>query len=273
MKNQIGCFVLMIACALIGAFLAVIGAKIAGLPESSWSLEPLAYLALGFGAGAFGFVILVGIIPHYSGISMIQRAAMAASGAVILAFVTGLAGYPISRHNAKMNLERSMAQSSASDQRYKEFYSRLSKNSEVSLRESWYRATDERLLAYRMSIQNRDVDYSASTLGQLYILDNQMAVQLLKHPSFDPSLLESEFHKALKRSLRGGSNCDKLQAILRNPNARDEWFAEVVSSGILDKGIFLCSESLRDIIARHLKDQESEQGAHGKPPEAPQLPH
>ena len=242
----------MTACALVGAFFALIGAKIAGLPESSWSLEPLVYLALGFGAGAFGFVILF---------AMSQRAAIAASGAVILAFLVGLAGYPISRYNSKMNMERSMDQSAASNHRYQEFYSKLRENSEVSLRESWYKATDERRHAYRMSIQNRDVVYSASTLGRLYDLDDQMTVQLLGHPSFDTSLLESEFHKALKRSLRGGSGCDKLLAILRNPNAKDEWFTEVASSGILEKDIFLCSDSLRGLIKRHQISQETEQDA------------
>ena len=247
----------MTACALIGGFFALIGAKIAGLPESSWSLEPLVYLALGFGAGAFGFVILF---------AMSQRAAIAASGAVILAFLAGLAGYPISRYNSKMNMERSMAQSAASNHRYQEFYSKLRENSEVSLRESWYKATDERRHAYRMSIQNRDVDYSASTLGRLYDLDDQMSVQLLGHPSFDTSLLESEFHKALKRSLRGGSGCDKLQAILRNPNAKDEWFTEVASSGILEKDIFLCSDSLKGLIERHQMNQESERAV---PPNGP----
>ncbi len=240
----------MTFCALIGAFSALIGAKIAGLSESSWSLEPLVYLALGFGAGAFGFIILV---------AMNQPAAMAASGAVFLAFLAGLAGHPISGYHSKMNLEKSTAQSAASNHRYQQFYSKLRENSEVSLRESWYSATDERRSAYRMSIQNRDVDYSASALGRLYKLDDEMAVQLLGHPSFDSSLLESEFHEALQRILRGGSGCDKLQAILRNPIAKNEWFAEAASSGILEKDIFLCSDLLKHLIERHQTDQGSDQ--------------
>jgi len=244
----------MVVCALLGAMFALLGAKLAGLSDSAWSLEPLVYLALGFGAGALGFLVLAGALPIIRGISETQRPPLAFIGALLIAFLTGVIGYPIAKYDAKVNMKKSMAQSAASNQRYEHFYSILRKDPEVSLRESWYRATDEKRQAYRMSIQNQDVDYSPSTLGRLYELDDQMTVQLLRHPSFDTSLLESEFHRILKRSIRG-SDCDRMQAIMRNPNAKDEWFAEVASSGILEKDIFLCSDSLRRLINSRQSNQ------------------
>ena len=260
MKNLVGSAFLMLVCASLGGYLSVIGAAVVGLPKSDWSLEPLVYLALGFVVGAVGFLGIIFALSFKTRIGSGERLIVAAPGALFLAFLSGVIGYPISKYNSELNMKRSTAQSAASNQRYERFYSMLRENPDLALRESWYRATDERRLAYRVSIQNRDVAYSPSMLGRLYELDDQMSVQLLGHTSFDASLLESEFQKALKRSLRGGSDCDKLQAILRNPNAKDEWFIEVASSGILEKGIFLCSDSLGDLIKRrHQWNQESEQ--------------
>ena len=258
MKILVGA-ILTIVCAFVGAYLAVIGADVAGLPYSQWSLEPLLYLALGLGVGAVAFLVIVCVLSFKTRLASIERMMVAATSALFLAFTSGLIGYPIAEYNAKENLKRSTARSAASNQRYRQFYSMLREDPEVSLRESWYKATDERRLAYRMSIQNRDVEYSPSMLGRLYDLDDQITVQLLAHPSLDTSLLESEFHRALKRSIRGGSGCDKLQAILRNPKAKDEWFTEVASSGIVEKDIFLCSDELRGLIERHQMDEESEQ--------------
>lgn len=241
----------MIFCAYLGAFLSLIGASVMGLPRSDWSLEPLVYLALGCVTGALGFLGVLSALPMKRLCAPIERMIVAAVAGLFLAFLSGIIGYPIARYDAKVNSEKSMAQSAASNQRYEHFYSMLREDPDLSIRESWYQATDERRRAYRMSIQNRDVEYSPAMLRQLYALDDQMAEQLLGHPSFDTSLLESEFHKALKRAIWGGRDCDKLQAILRNPKAKDEWFAEVATSGILEKNIFLCSDSLRDLIERH----------------------
>jgi len=251
----------MIVCAVVGAYLAAIGAAAAGLRSSQWSLEPLVYLALGSATGAIGFLCFACILSFKTRMTSGKLMFVAAASALILAFLSGLVGYPVSKHNSEMNLKKSATQSRASDQRYEHFYSMLRKEPGLSLGESWYKATDERRYAYRMSIQNRDVDYSPLMLGQLYVLDDQMSVQLLAHHSFDPLLLESEFHKALKRAIRGGPGCDKLQAILQNPNAKDSWFTEVASSGIIEKDIFLCSDSLRVLIERHQINMQSEQDA------------
>jgi hypothetical protein len=255
MMNRILGLFLMIACALIGAFVAVIGAKVAGLPDNSWSLEPLVYLVVGFGVGALGYLILVGVLSNKKGGSMIQRAAMSATGAVILSFLSGLVGYPIARHNGELNNQKSQILAAASDRRYQDFYSILRSDPGIVVRDRWDKATDERRHAYRMSLQTLDVTYSQVTLSQLYSLDDQMTVMLLAHPSFDADLLEREFHRTLKKALRG-VQCDSLQAIMRNPTAKDEWFAEVAASGILEKDIFLCSDSLKILLERRQRSQD-----------------
>ena len=265
MKKLIGGTFLMLLCALLGACLSLIGAYVMGLPRSDWSLEPIVYLALGCVTGAVGFLGVVCALPIRTGSAPRERMIVGAAAGLFLAFLSGIIGYPIAKYDSKRNMKKSMAQSAASNQRYEHFYSMLRENPDISLRESWYKATDEKRHAYRMSIQNRDVEYSPAMLLQLYDLDDQMTIQLLGHPSFDTSLLEIEFHKALKRALRGGSGCDKLQAILRNPKAKNEWFAEVTKSGIIEKDIFLCSDSLRGIIERHQMAQESEQPVDGNP--------
>ena len=248
MKNFVGGTALLVACAMVGALLAVTGAKISGM-QTALSLEPLIHLAIGSGFSAVTFLVL--LLAN-------RRAVVAAVGALIVAFLAGLVGHPVLEYHYDSNSKRFKDLEEASMQSYQNYYSKLREDPEIGLREKWYKARDKRRRAYEDSIWNQDVNYSTTTLSQLYSVD-QMTVGLLKHPSFDKALLEREFHRALEQSLQGKPGCDKLVFILQNPNAKEEWFTEVASSGILDRDIFECSNSLRQLIEHHQKHKETEQ--------------
>lgn len=259
----------MLVCGVVGAFVSVIGASIAGLPKSQWSLEPLVYLSFGFLAGFIGYPILLGLLRavqrrmYPSGADESAALFFAMVSAVILAFLTGWAGYPISRYDAKKNAERCKAKSLASERRCLELYSILHADPDIVVREAWYKASDEKRDVYQHSISQKDTCYPSSTLSQLYALNPDSAYTLIHHPAFDPELLDKEFY----RTLRSNFDCRRLKKFLNLPNAKEEWFVAVVAAGTLEKNSKECTDELRSIIARRRQNQlKNEQQSSFDPP-------
>jgi hypothetical protein len=233
MKPSITIIILAIIGAAAGPVLALAGASLAGLPESAWGLEPLMYLFFGFLVGGPGFLLLLGVLTVFVDKPFANRALLAVGIALPLAFLSGLLGVPFERYNQAASKERMEIRAAESDRRYQEFRSILQSDPEIAVREKWYRGIDERRLVYNMSITNRDVNYSPATLARLYAVDDEMAPMLLRHPAFDPQLLEAEFHRMIKRGSM--ENIERLLAILGNPNTRDEWFPQVAALRMVEK--------------------------------------
>lgn len=95
----IGGIFLTLICAFCGAICAVWGASLAGLPESNWSLEPLLYFAIGIVmAGCACPALLLFLPPSRKGWAF-GRVAVAVSGALVLAFLSGMIACRVRRNN------------------------------------------------------------------------------------------------------------------------------------------------------------------------------
>ena len=223
------------------------------MPQSaSFDLSPLIYAFLGLGLGGTVYLLLVLILTARRRMDFARCIIVSGISAIAVALISGVAGYPIVQHAERLNNLEARLQYAESDKRYQQYHAEAQEDPGIVLKEEWYKATDERRHAYRMSIQKRTVQYAPTTLSELYARDSEMKTQLLTHPSFDVELLEREFRRTFKRALRG--DCETFVAIIRSPNAKSEWFEEVEASGILDKTSSSCSDELKSLIsARHRK--------------------
>jgi hypothetical protein len=238
--------------AVAGAFTGITGAQIAGMkmPQSaSFDLSPLIYAFLGLGVSGTMFFILVAIMGSRRKMDFARCVIASGIGAIAIALISGVVGYPIVQHADRMNNLKARQQAAESDNRYQHYYAEIQSHPGIVLKEEWYKwneATPERRHAYRMSIQERKVQYTHSILSELYTRDSEMKKQLLAHPSFDVELLEREYRRTFKRALRG--DCETFVDIMRSPNAKSEWFEEVEASGLLDKNPTSCSDELKSVI-------------------------
>jgi hypothetical protein len=259
MKPFITTIILTIIGAVSGPFLALAGASLAGLPESSWSLEPLVYLAFGFLIGGPGFLLLLAILTVASQKPFANRALAAVLGVLLLSFLSGLLGVPFNKYQQEEARKERKVQEVESGKRYRKYYSLLRFDPQIALREEWYHAPDEKRIVYSASLRNLDVDYGPSLLSRLYedsrpYSDNGDAAYYLKHPSFDPDQLAKEFQRSMDE-VRSGESCYRLIPILRSPNAKEEWFAEVAASP--------CGASLVKLIEEQRQIRRNISGSDG----------
>lgn len=218
-----------VVCAAFGAYLSLAGALSAGLPQtSSWSLEPLIYMGLGIMTGAISLVVFFGILKKMDfgvrlGFSIILS--------VVVAFLSGVVGYPISVWDSKRNAVKTSENRQADRRLYDEYYAAIRADPGIVVRKQWYVRWAPQWSAYFDSLSDSTIRYMPEMLSEIYRgkIYKEHTSRVLEHPAFDPKLLEREFYRYFKQSLRSNDH-GFLAAVLSNPQARDSWFEMVIES-------------------------------------------
>lgn len=233
-------------CAVFGAIVCSIGASITGLPPArsgSFNLEPLVYVGLGLVTGPLAFLGSLAILRRTEfggklGISMICS--------IGLSFLSGVIGYPISKWDAKRNAVRAQERWREERHRYDDYYAAIRADPGIVVSQQWYLKWSPQWDAYYASLTDPQIRYTPEMLTAIYQgrVYSEHVLPLLRHPAFDPQLLEREYRRFLKHA-RFGNDLDLLGAVLSSPQARSDWFVEVESSGILQRD---------EPYARHLRN-------------------
>lgn len=255
-------FLLLLAIASVACgIMAMAGASIAGMPESKWALEPLAYLFLGFVGGGILFSILSFSLRKRCGESL--SASMGASFVVVLpmAFVGGMICYKFSVYDAKMNSEKYRVQTKEEVAQYKSYHQKIKEDPGIVLREGWYRNSGPdgflKWRVYRDSFKNPYVPYTPVVISQLIGVEREnphIFQTILMHSQLDSQTLEREYRLALEEAKRNDEKAGwRLYKILSVPNAKKSWLEEVDLSGITaEHGVFW-KDCLRKKIEGRLK--------------------
>ncbi|RYD18553.1 MAG: hypothetical protein EOP88_22185 [Verrucomicrobiaceae bacterium] len=259
MKNLIGGFFLTVTCACFGALLAVWGASMAGMSRSQWSLAPVIFLILGAIAAGCSFLLLLVVLSSKKEATVLGKAPVAYFGALVLAFLSGVGGIRISKHNERSNIEQYKEQATESDRKRDEFHALLRKDPDLAVREKWYVAEDERRDAYQHSLWQKDVAYSPEALASLYaVTDGRSPESLMAHilaqPSFSPEVLRKEYRRAILEMLDTGE-CWRLRVIIESPKFEQTWLEELDQTGLLDREEIRCAGFVREAIAKRFPNR------------------
>lgn len=260
MKDSMaGCFLVALSV-LFGAPLAFVGAIAAGLPirEQEFGLEPLLYPVIGAVVGSVAFLILLAVLSCRKNGSGSPGAAFA--GALALTFLSGFAGFRISKYNERANIEQHQQQVIESGLKRDEFHALLRKDPGLAIRERWYLAKDQRQEAYRYSLWLKDVPYSPEDLASLYAVTNDgmfpesLMAHILAQPAFSPEVLKKEYRRAILEMLETGE-CWRLRTIIESPKFEQAWLEELDQTGLLDRKEIRCAGSVREAIAKRFPNR------------------
>lgn len=220
-------FVNAILHAIIGAILALWGAKIAGLPESSWSLEPFLYILVGFIAGPLSYLVSFNATQgdHKSEGSVIPVLLPS-----LICFFLGIFVYKWNRWEIRKNSPSHKA--SAPSVSFQDYYQKLRDDPQIVIRDGWYKMRDQRESAYREALIKNDVPFTPKMLERLTVLDDHGRTLLYQHKNMDSDFLEGELRSAIANHKEGHDSFDKIQAIVKNPQARQSWRILLEESGI-----------------------------------------
>lgn len=226
----------LVVCAFFGAILSVAGASLAGMPPASsgsWNLAPLLYMVLGIATVAVALPLSMVFLKR---MDFGFRLGTSIGVSIILAFLSGVAGYPLSILDAKRNAEKTKEKWREERLFYNESYAAIRSNPGIVVDKQWYVRWAPQWAAYFDSLADPAVRFTPEMLSEIYQgkIYEEHKSRVLEHPAFDPKLLEAEFHRFFRQSLRGNDHV-LLAAVLTNPQAKDEWFQIVAESPILDQ--------------------------------------
>lgn len=228
--------VALVICAFFGAYLSVAGATLAGLPpvsSGSWDLAPLLYMGLGVASVLVALPLCMAVLKNMEFASKLGTSICVS---VLLAFLSGVVGYPLAVLDAKHNATKARDKWREQRRFHDECYAAIRSNPEIVVEKQWYLRWAPEWNAYYESLNDPSVIYTPEVLSRIYRggIYKEHTSRLLEHPAFDPKLLETEFHRLFGQALRGKDDFS-LAAVLTNPQAKDAWFQAVAESPILEQ--------------------------------------
>jgi phage pi2 protein 07 len=213
--------------AILGAILALWGAKISGLPASDWSLEPLIYLLFGLIAGPISFVVFYHKFKS-DGASSSSLAPYILP--YLISILVGFFGYKFAQWDSRRNAQYYKASTPSIS--YDDCYQKLLADPQIAIREGWYKKNDQHEKAYRDSLTKNDVAFTPKMLARLAVLDDRGRIVLYQHEKIDITFLEIELSAAIAKHKSGRDSSGKIRAILKNPQAKQSWRILLEESGI-----------------------------------------
>ncbi len=250
--------------ALASGWLAAIGAGVGGMPASSWSLEPLAYIGYGIVGGGIMFCVFSMGLAEFSRNAPLSMA-LSMAIVIMLALPGGCAGYKFLNPRGEIKREESADLDRIFETERRKLYEMIRKDPGIVVREEWFKPYGEsgKMSAYISSLSDPEIEYDTSVIMDLYAKNEQMRLVLVTHPSFDLHILEQRFERNMELLegyyIRTGG--DELSAILSNPHARTEWFERVMASGALMDQRSVEYPSLRGLVEETLRKRAEEDGA------------